>query len=49
MVGLKDNNKDDKGELELLFEDAFIYGFWVTDKNGKRVDPSEYLRKVHKD
>ena len=41
-MGLKDKND----ELELLFEDACIYGLWVTDMDGKRVPPEEYLRKV---
>ena len=44
MVGLKDKDN----EKELLFEDACIYGFWVIDKDDKRVPPEEYLRKVYK-
>ena len=35
-------------EMKLLFEDSQIFGFWVTDKNFKRVTPEEYLRKMYK-
>ena len=35
-------------EMELLFEDSQIFGFWVTDKKGNRIDPLEYIRKTTK-
>jgi len=33
-------------ELEKLFDDACVYGFWVTDEKGKRVEPLEYIRAI---
>jgi hypothetical protein len=32
--------------FDVLIDDALMFGFWVTDKKGKRVDPLEYLRKT---